>query len=117
MHFYASWNDDVLPQTSSEDWAGRVPESEKWRQMGIDACTKVLTKAMARRIKPTSPATKQPWVNSGSNNQQIPTTAGPYHPIHRRIGKPGKNRLYTKTGTHPPPPRRFKHFTGGDSLG
>ena len=47
MHFYTSLNDDVLPQTSSEDWAGRVPENEKWRQMGIDACTKVLTKAMA----------------------------------------------------------------------
>ena len=39
--------DDVLPPTSSEDWAGRVPEGEKWRQMGIDACTKVLGKALA----------------------------------------------------------------------
>ena len=47
MQFYTSLSDDVLPQTSSEDWAGRVPETEKWRQMGIDACTKVLSKAFA----------------------------------------------------------------------
>ena len=47
MQTYTSLRDDVLPPTSSEDWAGRVPEGEKWRQMGIDACTKVLSKAFA----------------------------------------------------------------------
>jgi hypothetical protein len=35
------------------------------------------TKAIARRIKPTSPATKQPWVISGASHQARATISGP----------------------------------------
>ena len=44
---YTSVHEHQLPPSSSEDWALRVPEEEKWRQMGVEGCEKLLKKAVA----------------------------------------------------------------------
>lgn len=45
LQCYVPFNDDVLPSSTSEEWALRVPEDEKWKQLGMDACEWLLTKA------------------------------------------------------------------------
>ena len=44
---YASVHEHQLPPSTSEEWALRVPEEEKWRQMGVDGCEKLLRKTVA----------------------------------------------------------------------